>query len=215
MRKDNRKVCRFFSQPGGCRKGDMCEFEHVGGGGGFGGGNTSKPTRPRFEDSRHAAPYSHRPRHPYEPRHGRGPPFRPHEEQKYCRAFQRGDCTNLQHTNHVLPSGIERKTVLELDHGQGAEHREVIGMFVVNASQFGACTDFGTLNIWNNSFAAVDKRSLGIPCTAVAYFSTSSGMFLVFGSQFQAGQTPSQYGICATDGTTGVTFPVVFHSSLP
>jgi len=209
MRKSKRGPCRFFLQGGSCRKGDMCEYEHVRGGGGHSGSDWphSRGSQGSYSRGSHG---SHFPRRLNPPR-----PFdstRSKEEHKYCVGFQRGECTNLQHTNHVLPSGLERKTILEMDHGQGAEIRETIGVFTVNTNQFGVCTDMGTLNIWNDSFVAVDKRSLGIPCSAVACFNNSSKMLLIFGSYFQTAPAPNQYGICVTDGTNGFTFPVLTHT---
>jgi hypothetical protein len=96
-----------------------------------------------------------------------------------------------------------------MDHGQGAEPRETIGVFTVSTNQFGACSDLGTINIWSNSFVAVDKRSMGIPTNAVCCFNTSTLMLLIFGSYFQTATAPNQYGICVTDGTNGFTFPVL------
>jgi hypothetical protein len=128
--------------------------------------------------------------------------------------FQRGECTNLQHTNHTLPPGIERKTILELDQGQTADRCPLISLFNVDTSQFGACTEGGILNIWNDNFIAGTKLALGVPCSAAACFSTPEGEFLVFGTFFQEAPAPNQYGICATDGNKGVTFPVILKKKI-
>lgn len=227
MEKKKKGICRFFAQNGNCIKGNKCEFEHVKGGGGYQSGNWSNSGNEQASYSGGSSQmpyYSHTSGSSYKSREGGhhrgrggyggnkgGYGGNNKEGPKYCRGFQRGECTNLQHTNHILPQGIERKTILELDQGQVTEHRETIGIFNVNVSQFGACTDNGILSIWDNSFNVVSKLNLGIPCTAVACFSTPSATLLVFGSFFQTAPPPNQYGICVTDGNNGMNFPVTRH----
>lgn len=211
-----RGICKFFAQSGSCKKGDKCEFQHVRDGGGFpssGWNNPSGDTRSHPRYPPRGRGNSNFPNPSYRPGGPRGS-FEDHKAAPYCRGFHRGDCTNLQHTNHTLPPGIERKTFLDIDQGQGAEQREVIGLFKIGDTQFGACTDVATYNIWDNSFMPIDKKSFGIPCSAVSCFTASNCTLLVFGTYIQTAPAPNQYGIYVTDGTNTLPFPVSFYFNL-
>jgi len=90
------------------------------------------------------------------------------------------------------------------------------GVFKVSDTEFGAYTENGIFTVWNNTFAAISMKDLGIRIsTMICYvMKTADGKsfpYLVCGTQFQDDpNNPNKYGILITDGTNKKEFRVSF-----